>query len=157
MESEAKHWYALNVRYVKAGKFEPALAESRLEHFIPSLISNMLFIRSSIEAIDKFRERCPGGSRLRYMRSRDALPIYVSDPAMQTFITICRVCEQPVVLNSAPLVRLGARVRVKEGPLAGLEGHVVRIRKQKRVLVNIENVIWAATGYLSPDQLEILD
>ena len=76
---------------------------------------------------------------------------------MQTFITICRVCEQPVVLNSAPLVRLGARVRVKEGPLAGLEGHVVRIRKQKRVLVNIENVIWAATGYLSPDQLEILD
>ena len=150
MESEAKHWYALNVRYVKAGKFEPALAESNLEHFIPSLISNMLFIRSSIETIDKFRERCPGGSRLRYMRSRDASPIYVSDPAMQTFITICRVCEQPVVLNSAPLVRLGARVRVKEG-------HVVRIRKQKRVLVNIENVIWAATGYLSPDQLEILD
>ena len=65
MESEAKHWYALNVRYVKAGKFEPALAESNLEHFIPSLISNMLFIRSSIEVIDKFRERCPGGSRLR--------------------------------------------------------------------------------------------
>ena len=45
---------------------------------------------------------------------------------------------------------------MKEGTYAGLVGNVVRIKKQKRVLVNIADVIWATTAYISPDQLEVI-
>ena len=59
-------------------------------------------------------------------------------------------------MTEAPKVKLGDRVRVKEGTYAGLVGNVVRIKKQKRVLVNIADVIWATTAYISPDQLEVI-
>lgn len=156
MEREAKHWYALNVRYLKADKFAALLDAAGLEHFIPPQVNNLLFIRSTCSSIDGFRNSTPEGSRLSYMRSRDYSPIFVSESSMQTFITICRVCQMPVVMTTRPVVRLGDRVRVKEGPLAGLEGHVVRIRKQKRILINIDNVVWAATGHIAQEELEIL-
>ena len=62
-----------------------------------------------------------------------------------------------VLMTRRPELKLGAHVRVKEGPLAGIEGHVVRIRKSRRVLVNVDNVLWAATEFINPDMLEVLD
>ena len=39
-----------------------------------------------------------------------------------------------------------------------IEGeNVVRIRKSRRVLVNVDNVLWAATEFINPDMLEVLD
>ena len=45
-----------------------------------------------------------------------------------------------------PEPKLGNRGRFKEGPLEGAEGNVVRNKKNKRVLINIGNVLWVATG-----------
>ena len=59
-------------------------------------------------------------------------------------------------MSEAPTLKLGSHVRVKEGPLAGIEGYVVRIRKSRRVLVNVDNVLWAATEFIRPEMLEVL-
>ena len=95
---------------------------------------------------------------MRYMYSRMSLsPIIVNDADMDIFIRICAVCELPIVMTERPTVKLGDHVRVKEGPFEGAEGYVVRMRKSKRVLIGIGGVIWAATTYIPPEQLEILD
>jgi len=52
--------------------------------------------------------------------------------------------------------KAGDRVRVKAGPLAGLEGYIKRIKKDRRLLVSIEGVIAVATSYMPPEMLEIV-
>lgn len=48
----------------------------------------------------------------------------------------------------------GARVRVTEGPLKGVEGYIKRIRKDRRLLVCIEGIVAVATSYIPPKFLE---
>lgn len=48
----------------------------------------------------------------------------------------------------------GDRVRVKEGPLAGAEGYIKRIRRDRRLLVVIEGIVAVATTYIPPQNLE---
>ena len=84
-------------------------------------------------------------------------PIVIKDADMDLFIRICSVCDLPIVMTEKPDVKLGDHVRVKEGAFEGAEGYVVRMRKSKRVLIGVGGVIWAATTYIPPEQLEILD
>lgn len=48
----------------------------------------------------------------------------------------------------------GDKVRVLEGPLAGAEGYIKRIGKDRRLLVSIEGVIAVATSYIPRQMLE---
>ena len=75
---------------------------------------------------------------------------------MDCFIKVCGSSELPMVFPEAPKVKLGDRVKVVDGPLKGLEGNVVRMRKKKRVLINVGNVVWAATEYIRPEMLEVV-
>ncbi|OKZ04438.1 MAG: hypothetical protein BHV78_00735 [Bacteroides sp. CAG:1060_57_27] len=151
-------WYAMSLLYVQAAKVAPALEGAGFECFVPPVVRNIMFIHDSRERIAEFMKFDSRGARLIFMRSRsDGQPIVVRDSAMQDFISICRVYSCPIVMTRRPELKLGAHVRVKEGPLAGIEGHVVRIRKSRCVLVNVDNVLWAATEFINPDMLEVLD
>ena len=80
-----------------------------------------------------------------------------SDKDMQFFMMICDGCEAPIIMDECPTVKLGDRVRVISGPLTGIEGNVVRIRKSKRVLISVGDFVWVATGYIPPDMLKVID
>ena len=134
-----------------------ALDADGFEYFVPPKITTLVFIRSTLKLIDDFKTFREAGLHLYYLRSRiDSQPIVVPDVQMSLFIKICQASEMPILMTEAPKVKLGDKVRVKEGTYAGLVGNVVRIKKQKRVLVNIADVIWATTAYISPDQLEVI-
>ena len=151
-------WFVINLRFLRATKLEPVLKSAAFECFVPPRVTNLIFLRSTKEAIDEFMLTSKYGRRMRYMYSRITFsPIVVQDAEMDIFIRICAVCDLPIVMTERPTVKLGDHVRVKEGPFAGAEGHVVRMRKSKRVLIGVGGVIWAATTYIPPEQLEILD
>lgn len=151
------HWYALGLRHRIMKRLLPALESDGLEYFVPPTITTLVFIRSDRKSIEDFKTFREAGLHLYYLRSRiDFQPIIVPDVQMSIFIRICQATEMPILMVEPPKVKLGDRVLVKEGTYAGLEGNVVRIRKQKRVLVNIADVIWATTAYISPDQLEVI-
>lgn len=152
-----KKWYVMSLLYVQTSKLAPVLEGAGFECFVPPVVRNMLFIYSAKETIDSFLRFDSRGARLTYMRSRaDGQPLVVKDSAMRDFMAICRVYSCPIVMSEAPILKLGAHVRVKEGPLAGIEGYVVRIRKSRRVLVNVDNVLWAATEFIRPEMLEVV-
>lgn len=48
----------------------------------------------------------------------------------------------------------GDRVRVIKGPLAGLEGELMRIRGHKRVVIRLSGVASIATSYVPGSFLE---
>ena len=157
MESIEHHWYALGLRHRIMARLTAALDADGFEYFVPPKITTLVFIRSTLKLIDDFKTFREAGLHLYYLRSRiDFQPIIVSDGQMSLFIKICQASELPILMTEAPKVKLGDKVRVKEGTYAGLVGNVVRIKKQKRVLVNIADVIWATTAYIGPDQLEVI-
>ena len=145
------------MRYKKASRVAEEMTSSGLECFVPPKISNMLFVHTGRESLDDFLHFRETGQQLYYQYSRiDKQPIIVPDAEMDCFIKLCDSSELPMVFPEAPKVKLGDRVKVVDGPLKGLEGNVVRIRKQKRVLINVGNVVWAATEYIRPEMLEIV-
>jgi len=50
--------------------------------------------------------------------------------------------------------RQGKPVRVIDGPFAGVEGTIVRIQRNKRVVVKIEGVAAVAITFVPPSFLE---
>lgn len=150
-------WYAMRSVHMSAHKLSEILPEPLKECFVSPGVTNLLFIHASAEAIDHFMRFSVQGPHLGWMRdTRSHEPIVVRDRDMELFIQITSACEMPVVITERPVIKLGAHVRVIDGPFKGVEGHVVRIRKSRRILVNISDAIWAATEFVSPDLLEVL-
>ena len=151
-------WYVLTTRYLRAPRVAAEMREEGFECFVPPKITNMLFVHSTRGRIDFFLTYRETGQQLTYMRSRrDLQPIVVPDRDMQYFILICNGCDIPIIMQECPVIKLGDRVRVISGPLAGVEGNVVRMRKSKRVLVAIGELVWVATTFIPPDMLEVIN
>ena len=155
--NEENKWHVLNLRYVRAVSVAPLIEEAGMRTFVPPVVSNLLFVFACESGIRDFIARRSVGEKLGFMRSRETgKPIVVLDADMELFMRVCAALEAPIVMAERPVLKLGDRVRIKEGPLKGVEGNVVRIKKNKRVLINIGNVIWVATGYMRPEQLEVI-
>lgn len=147
----------MGMRYVSACRTAEVMESAGFECFVPPKIDNLLFVHSEKEKIDGFMMYEVAGKSLRYMRSlSDGCPIVVPDRDMLNFILVCRESEVPIVMSECPKVKLGDRVRVIDGPLKGVEGNVVRMRKQKRILVAVSSVLWVATAYVRPELIEII-
>ena len=151
-------WYAMKVWHLRSGKVATMLPADLGEWFVPPRIANLLFVRSTLQQLSDYRQFNAVGSHLSFMKDRmTGGPVIVKDGDMQTFMRICSAVDYPIVMTEAPTVKLGDFVRVKDGPLKGLEGNVVRIRKSRRILVNLSDVVWVATEFISPDYLEVIE
>ena len=53
-------------------------------------------------------------------------------------------------------LREGQKVRVKNGPLAGVEGVVMRVKRSRRVVVELPGLMAIATTYIRISDLEII-
>ena len=156
-ENEEIKWHVLNLRYIRALQVAPLLDDAGMQTFVPPMVTNLLFANASENGLRDFMTFNAVGQKMRFMRSRETVrPIVVRDDDMELFKRVCAAFDAPIVMTEKPVLKLGDHVRIKEGPLKGVEGDVVRIRKSKRVLINIGNVIWAATGYIRPEQLEVI-
>jgi len=68
--------------------------------------------------------------------SLDGSPYPISETELETVRRIALACDLSIVPH--PFVRVGERVRIGRGPLAGLEGILVREKRKWRVVVAIE-------------------
>lgn len=50
----------------------------------------------------------------------------------------------------------GSRVRVTGGPFKGAEGYIKRVKRDRRLLVNIEGIVAVIASYIEPQYLEIV-
>jgi ribosomal protein L24 len=52
---------------------------------------------------------------------------------------------------------MGDRVVVTGGPFKGAEGHIKRIKRDRRLVVTIPGIVAVATAYIHPDLLKKVD
>ncbi|MBQ7019957.1 MAG: UpxY family transcription antiterminator [Bacteroidales bacterium] len=170
------HWFAIRVSYGRVLKFCAGLEEIGVEHFVPMTrkkvvkdgktvtlivpaISNLCFVRSTKAWLrDRFNEM--GESRPAHFiwdkHSRE--PIVVSDKAMADFMQVCRIMSDDAlyIKDITDKLREGQKVRVIEGPFKGVEGTILRIKRSRRVVVELPGLLAVATSYIDPRSLEVI-
>lgn len=176
IQTEGLHWFALRITYCRELKVQKALEEEGIRTFIPMrrireekggkvvhktvpAINNLVFAYSDQQTLYHYLLSEGDTSMTRFIWDRvTRQPLVIPDKQMEDFIRVCDTSADEALFLSElnENLRTGTRVRVVFGPLAGVEGRVVRIRKSRRILVEIPGVLAVAGTYVPVDYLEVL-
>lgn len=170
------HWYALRVTYSRELKAQQVLESRGIRTFVPMkrlreekggrvvdrcvpAINNLIFAYSDQQTLYEYLLSEGDSSMTRFIWDRATRkPLVVPAKQMEDFIRVCQTAGDEALFLSElnDNLRSGTRVRVAFGPLAGVEGKVVRIRKSRRILVEIPGIMAVAGTYVPMDYLEVL-
>ena len=169
-----RQWHAIRVTYGRELKFQTVLNDAGFETFVPMTVrkidaggkkimkivpavSNLCFVYASKDEIksqfDSYGDACP--ARFMWDKSTQE-PIVIPLKAMQDFILISNaMLEDTIYLNEINTkLKSGSTVRISDGPFKGVEGKVVRIKKSRRVMVELPGMMAVATTYIPSELLE---
>lgn len=173
-KKEESRWYVLRcagrqelkLRYelerVKAECFVPLQKRYRLKkerrviELVPA-VSGIVFGKLTLSLLAGLREKSP----IRFFTWTDRAtgkPMVVPGAAMSNFIGVAGTCdEQLVYLPSEPVNwDKGQLVRITGGPFRGYEGRFVRVKGDRRLVVEIPGVMAVATGFIHPSLVEAI-
>lgn len=171
-----KQWHALRVTYCRELRVQQILEDRGIRTFVPMrllreerggkvvsrripAVNNLLFAFSDQQTLYEYILSEGEYSMTRFIWDRTTRrPIVVPAKQMEDFIRICDVSADDALYLSELDEKLknGAPVRVAFGPLAGVEGRVVRIRKSRRILVELPGLVSVASTYIPVEYLEPL-
>ena len=180
-EGVPSSWYALRVSYSRELKVRDRLNESGIRTFVPMMwrrcpvkpgmttgnpsrrlvpaVGNLCFAYSTKAELEDFIRGYGETSPVHFYWDRTAnKPLTVPEKAMNDFIAVSSTLDEDLIYITeiTSKLREGQTVKVKEGPFKGIEGKVVRIRKSRRILVELPGMLAVATTYIQPEYLEII-
>ena len=170
-------WYAVRVTYSRELVFKEYLDAEGIENYLPMryeyimknerrmrklvpAIHNLVFVRSTRECIDEIKNKPGMNIPIRYIMDREThQPIIIPDSQMRSFIAVSGTYDQAVLyLEPTELnITKGTKVRITGGIFEGVEGEFVRIRHDRRVVVNIEGVMAVATTFIHSSLIEPIE
>ena len=169
-------WYALRVSYSRELKVQAMFQENGVRTFVPMMwkkketsgktqkvlvpaVNNLCFVywnRNAIEEIiDLYGETSP--VHFYWDRAQNR-PMEVPEKAMEDFIKVASRIDQDILYFNevSDKFRAGQKVTVLEGAFAGVVGKVIRVKKSRRVLVELPGLFAVATAYINPSCLEVV-
>ena len=167
-EATQPRWYALRATYSRELKVQAALQERGVRTFVPMMwrekklvpaVSGLVFALATREALDSYIRSFGDARPVNYYWDRTTnAPLTVPAKAMEDFIAVASSLEEDLIYLTeiSDKLREGQTVKVKEGPFKGVEGKIVRIRKSRRVMVELPGMLAVASTYVSPAELEII-
>jgi len=175
--SKELKWHVLRVSYSRELKVQNALCNSGIRTFVPMIwrkkeiggkvkkllvpaVNNLCFALSDRMTLEKFMQSYGENSPVHfYWEKASRKPMIVPHKAMEDFIKVSSSMDEDLIYLTAisPKLREGQTVRVMSGSFAGIEGRVVRLRKSRRVLVEIPGMLAVASTYVKPEILEIIN
>lgn len=165
-------WHVLRCSGRQELKLRYELERFRIECFVPLMrryrmkrnrrvlevkaaVAGIVFARLDEEQLADFQEK----SQIRCFPWKDCAtgsPVVVSDSDMRNFIGVAGTFdEQLIYLDPNPQNwTKGQRVRIVAGPMKGYEGRFVRVKGDRRVVVEVPGIIAVATGFMHPSFVE---
>lgn len=153
-------WFVMRVTYSRELKARILLQEAGVECFIPMVcerepdekryvpaVHNLIFVHSSRDFLDNYKRKVEEGCPLRYMMDRSTgLPMVVRDKEMEDFIRVTAEMEDSVLYLDNPLatVEKGTPVEIVNGPLNGVRGKLLRIRRDRKVVLQLAGLVAVA-------------
>lgn len=174
-EQNKINWYPVRVFFGRAELVKNALSEADIEFYYPTrlvekpttsglkfvpepLVRSLIFVRTMPESLRLLRSKL-GGTIVPYYDKSEHHPLVVPDKQMDQFIKLCEMRDSGLEYlgSDEPKYHQGDRVRVTEGIFKGFEGHVKRIRHDRKLIVTIEGVAAFATRFIPPSCLEKIE
>ena len=172
------HWFPMRVTYGRELIIKDYLDKENIENFLPlqyaivdtkdgpqrkavPAVSNLIFIRSTRERLTRLKMYDKRFEPLRYMIRKSDIDneqgiITVSDKSMDNFLKVAKLPDDKVFYldtNDHVLSNIGKRVLITEGPFVGVEGIVKRIRRNKHVVIQLDDILAAAITYVPSEYL----
>lgn len=166
-------WYALRVSYSRELKIQAQLQAAGVRTFVPMIwrrgqdkvkklvpaVTNLCFVHWTQADIESYIRGFGDSSPVHFYWDRTSSSrLVVPDKAMEDFIKVSSSMDEDLIYITeiTEKLREGQTVRVVAGPFKGVEGKVVRIRKSRRVLVELPGMLAVATTFVNPSSLEII-
>ena len=149
---DATHPYASHV----TGSVKTACKEAGVEFFAPvEVIRSLLFLRCTENEFGHFLIAHGQGIYV-YRQAGSQQPAVIRDHEMEVFRFVVTAGQQGLTLlgEDRPEYHQGDRVVVTDGPFKGAEGHIKRIKKDRRLVVTIPGVVAVATAFIHPSMLK---
>ena len=138
---------------------KPDPATGKQQKTLVPAITGLVFAQATREALDAYIRSFGDARPVNYYWDRTAnRPLTVPDKAMEDFIAIASTMDPDLIYLTeiSDKLREGQKVIVKEGPFKGVEGKVVRIRKSRRIMVEIPGMLAVASTYVEMGNVEII-
>lgn len=169
---EEKVWFAIRVTYNRELRVKEDLDARGITNFVPMQyrreerhgvmvkrlvpsVHNLIFIH--ITPSDMKDYKMTTDLPIRYIMNREThKPITVPAHEMENFIKVAGTYDKKLIyLNPDPGdFSKGERVRIIGGTFAGAEGVFVRVKGDRRVLINVEGLVAVATTFVHPSMIE---
>ncbi len=171
-KEEVQLWYPLRVTYNRELKVKADLDALGVTNFVPMQyrreerngrmvkrlvpsVHNLIFVKMTPSKMTEYKKTT--ALPIRYIMNRETRrPITVPEQEMENFIRVAGTYEEKLIyLNPDPgYFAKGERVRVIGGPFAGTEGIFIRVKGDRRVLINIPGVVAVASTFIHPSMIE---
>ena len=156
VKMEEHHWYAAKVFFNKTAPIVSYLQAYSVRFYLPSdIIPSLLFLYVTSDALHDFQSKFY--DRLWIYSDRlTHRPSAIPDREMQLFIFVTSAGKKGLIYlgEDRPEYHIGDRVRVTSGPFKGAEGHIKRIKKDRRLIITISGIAAVATTFIHPSLLE---
>lgn len=179
MCGDPKIWFPMRVTYQREMKVKTELDRLGIESFIPMMyklvdgdmpqrelvpaISNLIFVRSTQERISGLKSSNKTLEPLRYMIDQTAQQPHtimtVPDRQMENFMRVAsRTDDSVMFLDDESFVgKEGKRVEIIGGAFEGVTGVIRRVKRCKRVVVEIEGVASVAIAFVPAVMLKEIE
>lgn len=171
----------MRVTYSQELKVKSSLDEVGVECFLPMTyqlvdrdgtrhrclvpaIHNLIFVHSTQERITQLKMYNTAFKSLRYIMkpsygSSKPEILTVRDCEMENFIRVASVVDDSVMfLDWAKVAdKVSHRVTVVDGPFAGVDGVIMRICRNKHVVVQLKGIAAVAITFVPPAFLKLQD
>ena len=181
MCGDPKMWFPMRVTYQREMKVKAELDRLGIENFVPMrykvverqndgdaelrrelvpAINNLIFVRSTQERVSELKRRNEVLEPLRYMMDHTAASEHsimtVADRKMENFMRVASRTDDSVMFldNETVVGKEGKRVEIMGGAFEGVTGVIRRVKRCKRVVVEIEGVASVAIAYVPAEVLK---
>ena len=169
---DPKIWFPMRVTYQREMKVKAELDRQGIECFVPMryrivdadvenprrelgpAINNLIFVRSTQERISGLKASNEVLEPLRYMMdrtaSREHAIMTVGDREMENFMRVAsRTDDSVMFLDEETVVgKEGKRVEIMGGAFEGVTGVIRRVKRCKRVVVELEGIASVAIAFV---------
>ena len=132
----------------------PDDGDTELRRELVPAINNLIFVHSSQERISELKMTNEMLEPLRYMldrtASREHAIMTVSDRQMENFMRVASKTDDSVMFLDEETVvgKEGKRVEIMGGPFEGVTGVIKRVKRCKRVVVELEGIASVAIAFV---------
>ena len=178
---DPKIWFPMRVTYQREMKVKAELDRLEIESFVPMTykvvdadtdnpcrklvpaIRNLIFVRSTQERISHLKSSNEILEPLRYMIDNTAEETHtimtIPDRQMQNFMRVASKSDDSVMFldDESVVGKEGKRVEIIGGAFEGVTGVIRRVKRCKRVVVEIEGVASVAIAFVPAGLLKEIE